>query len=135
MYKFVPVNIILLLLNWYEHSTAVVSWNGVLSDSYHLRAGVRQGGVISPILFAVYIDSVIVTIQNLGLGCHVGMRSMSIFMYADDLVLISGSGSVNDLQSMIDVCIGELKNLDLLINAKKSIFASVSVKTSKLVAA
>ena len=112
MYKFVPVNIILLLLNWYEHSTAVVSWNGVLSDSYRLRAGVRQGGVISPILFAVYIDTVIVTIQNLGLGCHVGMRSMSIFMYADDLVLISGS--VNDLQSMVDVCIGELKNLDLL---------------------
>ena len=73
----------------------------------------------SPILFAVYIDTVIITIQNLGLGCHVGMRSMSIFMYADDLVLISGS--LNDLQFMVDVCIGELNSLDLLINAKKSI--------------
>ncbi len=40
----------------YLISTAVVSWNGVRSDQFKLCTGVKQGGVISPLLFSVYID-------------------------------------------------------------------------------
>jgi hypothetical protein len=119
MKKYVPVNLIMLLANWYKTSTAVVSWKGSISSSYLLSAGIRQGGVISPILFAIYIDDVIVAIQNCGLGCHIGMQSVGILMYADDLVLISGS--VRDLQKMIDLCISEITSLDLKINVKKSV--------------
>jgi hypothetical protein len=39
-------------------------------------------------------------------------------MYADDLVLLSGS--LSDLQAVIDLCNGEISSLDMLINVKKS---------------
>jgi len=118
MKKSVPVNIVIMLASWYTNSTGIVNWNGALSPSYHLSAGVRQGEVISPVIFANYVDGMISAIQFKGLGCHIGLKCMGIFMYADDLILVSGS--VSDLQYMIDSCIEELHNLDLLINAKKS---------------
>ena len=49
----VPVNIIMILVNWYGNSTVIVNWEGVFSPSYRLLAGVRQGGAFSPALFAV----------------------------------------------------------------------------------
>jgi len=114
----VPVNIIKILYNWYCNSITSVSWNGVLSEMFALEAGIRQGGALSPVLFAVYVNSLLEKLQNSGLGCHIGMLFMGAFMYADDLVLVSAS--ISDLQSMIDVCINELNSLDMQINAKKS---------------
>ena len=43
---------------------------------------------------------------------------MSIFMYADDLVLLSAS--VAQLQTMITICADELQSLDMTINVNKS---------------
>ena len=43
---------------------------------------------------------------------------MGALMYADYLVLVSGS--IADLQSMIDICVSELCCLDMKINSKKS---------------
>ena len=100
-------------------STAVVSWNGFISNSYALSSGVTQDGCLSPVLFAKYVDCIITSLQNRGFGCHIGLQSMAIIMYADDLILISGS--ITDLQAMIDACITEFDNLDLSINAKKSV--------------
>ena len=118
MNRHVPVNIIKILYNWYCNSFSSVSWNGVFSGMYTLEAGIRQGGALSPVLFAVYVNSLLEKLQNTGLGCHIGMIFTGAFMYADDLVLVSAS--ISDLQSMIDVCIDELNSLDMKINAKKS---------------
>ena len=114
----VPVNIIKILCNWYCNSITSGSWNDVLSGMFALEAGIRQGGALSPVLFAVYVNSLLEKLQNNGLGCHIGMLFMGAFMYADDLVLVSAS--ISDLQSMIDVCVNELNSLDMKINAKKS---------------
>ena len=119
MTKCVPINIVIMLLNWYKQSAAIVSWNGILSSSYRLSSGVRQGGCLSPVLFAGYVDTIIQSIQKHCLGCHIGLRSMGVIMYADDLLLISGS--VTDLQAMINICMTELSNLDLTVNPKKSV--------------
>ena len=119
MSKFVPVNIIMLLSEWFKSSTSIVCWHGVLSSPYCIYAGVRQGGVLSPFLFACYVDDIILNIINKGLGCHIGLQCMAILMYADDLVLISGS--VSQLQIMINACTAELEKLDLTVNASKSV--------------
>ena len=50
-----------LLKNWYSHMQCCVKWNNVLGDAFPiLCGGVRQGGVISPYLFAVYVDDLII---------------------------------------------------------------------------
>ncbi len=48
-----------LLLNMYFISSAVVSWNGVKSEQFKICNGVRQGRVLSPLLFSIYINPLI----------------------------------------------------------------------------
>ena len=116
--RFIPVNIILLLANWYSCCVGVVNWKGALSQQFTLQAGVRQGGCLSPVLFAIYVDSLILAIKKKDLGCHIGESNFGILMYADDLNLMSAS--VHQLQQMIDICISEFEGLDLKINVRKS---------------
>ena len=52
-----------------------------------LKNGVKQGGVISPILLNLYIERVLVTLKNSGLGCHIHGTYMGTLSYADDITL------------------------------------------------
>ena len=45
-----------LLLTWYRTQSFMVRWEGVLSDPFTVTNGVRQGGVLSPKLFNIFID-------------------------------------------------------------------------------
>jgi len=51
---------IVVLLEWFTKSLCCVRWNGVFSCWYCTAAGVRQRGLLSPILFAIYIDPLII---------------------------------------------------------------------------
>jgi hypothetical protein len=95
-----------------------VFWNGYLSDTVSLSCGVRQGGILSPFLFSVYVDDVLVRLHNLKAGCRIHFMNLNSMMYADDLILLSVS--LSDLQYMINVCAEEFVKLDLKTNAKKS---------------
>ena len=92
MERLVPVNIVMLLFNTYKFSSAVVNWNGCISLPYQIFAGVRQGGSISPVIFAVYVNSVIDTLRLNAFGCFIGQDFFGVIMYADDLLLISKFG-------------------------------------------
>ena len=50
--------------------------------------GTRQGSVLSPALFAVYMDEILIKLRNLGVGCYVGGVFMGALGYADDPVLL-----------------------------------------------
>ena len=49
-----PPCIIRVLINMYVTQQACVSWAGIISDYFSVHNGVRQGGVLSSILFCVY---------------------------------------------------------------------------------
>ena len=51
-----PLPIAHLLMTWYCDQNMRFRWNQTLPDSFSDTNGVRQGGVLSPILFTVYID-------------------------------------------------------------------------------
>jgi len=55
----VAVCLIHVLVNWYGKRNAVIIWNSVTSHPFRTLAGVRQGVVLSPLLFSVYIEGVI----------------------------------------------------------------------------
>ena len=102
----IHVNIINILSTWYCKAITTVSWSGIFSSMFSPEAGIRQGGILSPVLFAVYVNSLLEKLQNSGTGCHLSRLFMGALMYADDLVLVSGS--IADLQSMIDLCVAYL---------------------------
>ena len=52
-------------------------------------AGIRQGGILSPYLFTVYVDDMLKKLNKL--GCKFHGYVIGAIMYADDLVLISNS--------------------------------------------
>jgi len=54
--KDVPVVLFRLLYNWYKRLNCSVLWNNVLGDVFPVSYNVRQGGLLSPILFSVYVD-------------------------------------------------------------------------------
>jgi exonuclease III len=118
MDRCVPAAVINVLVHWYGMCNAVVRWNGALSYVFQLQCGVRQGGVLSPVLFALYVDSLIENLRVSGYGCHFGDLFLGCVMYADDLLLLSAS--LLDLQRMIDVCYAEAELLDMVFNVKKS---------------
>ena len=69
--KNVPYCIIRLLMGGYVRQEARVIWNSSHSIYFRLKNGVNQGGVLSPTLLNVYIDTLLVTLKNSGLGCHI----------------------------------------------------------------
>ena len=77
-----------------------------------------HGGVLSPKLFAIFVDDLSHKINSRDLGCHMSLQCTSIFLYADDILLVASS--VHMLQEMLNCCETELMWLDMCINAKKS---------------
>ena len=75
---------------------------GKRSTSFKLTNGTRQGSVLSPILFSVYLDDLLKELRNLHLGCHIGGYWLGGCGYADDLILMAPSRDV--LQRMLHVC-------------------------------
>ena len=51
--------------------------------------GVKQGGVLSPILLAVYTHELLEQLGNTGAGCHIGSRFVWALAYADDFILVA----------------------------------------------
>ena len=95
-----------------------VKWGTVYSAFFALTCGIRQGGVLSPYLFAVFIDGVVQRVQASGIGCYVKFICFNIILYADDILLLAPS--VTALQQLLHVCETELACLDMAINVGKS---------------
>ena len=117
MKRGIPVAFVKMFLFWNSISYNQVRWQDILSQPYKLLAGVRQGGVLSPVLFSVYVDDILQMFKKY--GCIYKGLSVSAIMYADDILLLAPS--VQELQRMINICTGELEKLDLKVNPMKTI--------------
>ena len=73
----------------YEEQTAWVKLAGKQSSSFRITNGTRQGSVLSPVLFSVYLDDLLKDLRKLGLGCHIGGLWFGALGYADDLILLA----------------------------------------------
>jgi hypothetical protein len=106
----VPVKLLDSLVYWLQNCWSCVKWNSVFSQFYKLDYGVRQGSVLSPYLFAIYLDDIV--------SCLSFAQKPLIIIYADDIILIAPS--LCELQKLLYKCEQELNWLGMLINAKKS---------------
>lgn len=97
-----PAPITRLLLDMYMQQRVRTSFNEAHSKCFSVSNGVRQGGVISPILFTLYTDTLLRKLEANGLGCHIGHQYYGALAYADDLTLLAPTGQM--LQQMLRVC-------------------------------
>ena len=97
-----PIVFLRLLLYIYQKQSCFIRWNTVESSSFAVKNGVRQGAILSPSLFCVYLDTLLTNLRNSGVGCHLGGSYCGAFGYADDVTLLAPSRQA--LQVMLDIC-------------------------------
>ena len=114
----IPLCILNLLIYWYSNLTSIAKWNSAVSDAFSVPSGVRQGGVLSPHLFVIYIDDLIISLRNLKVGCYLLNLFIACIVYADDICLLAPCRSA--LQSLLDTCEAYGKQWCLTYNPLKS---------------
>lgn len=128
-----PGVIVKVLCNWYGKLYVMLRWNGSFSNWFAVHSGVRQGSILSPALFNLFINILIVNLKTSGIGCHVYDQYIGCILYADDVILISPS--VTGLQEMLDICLETASALNLNFNASKChciVFGKSSVSVSRI---
>ena len=98
-----PILIVRILLYWYQRQSICVKWGKMTSEYFSIINGVRQGGVLSPQLFAIYMDDLSVCLTQCKAGCHLNETITNHVMYADDICLVVPSAIIA-LQKMLNLC-------------------------------
>jgi len=118
----VPVQLVGLLENMMSDCNSCVKWENIHSDFFTVMFGVRQGSVLAPFLFAVFLDELSDT-------CNLD-RNRFVVVYADDILLISPT--VVNLENLIHLCERELNWLDVATrNFLKANLGSARIFMSK----
>ncbi len=92
--------------SFYKSASSSVQVNGELSESFKVEVGVRQGCVMSPWLFSIYMDECIreMKVRVRDLGARLNVRDVEqplvVGLYADDTVLLAESEGM--LQRIVD---------------------------------
>ena len=66
-----------------------VRWGNLTSPDFLVGDGVKQGGIISPILFNISMDGLGMHLNSSGIRDYLGTAFINHLCYADDLCLIS----------------------------------------------
>ena len=83
---------------FYSNSSILVSNTNYLCEMglpyifiFTVTNGVRQGGILSPKLFSVYVNDLSKIICRSGVGCAIDDVSINHVFYADDMYIMAPS--------------------------------------------
>jgi len=111
--------ILRLSLSWYRQQTMQVQWGTNYSPPFTVTNWVRQGGVLSPYLFAVYLDGLSIQLGSARVGCTVGNMVVNHLKFADDICVFSPS--IRGLQCLLNICGDYAAEHEITFNCNKTI--------------
>ena len=85
----------------YVGGCEVFRWKGEFSSPYTIGQGVKQGGIVSPSLYKLYIYNLLESLRGAGMGLYIGPIYVGTPACADDVLLLSNNPP--ELQGMLDV--------------------------------
>ena len=117
----VPTKILKILINMYKGVKVIVRFGNNLSNEINCPLGVRQGCLLSPLLFSLLITEVAKKIAaggRAGYQLIPGARDIFSLLFADDIVLIARTPA--GLQNQINNLKEASANLGLVVNLDKT---------------
>ena len=97
-----PSVIVRFLMVTYKLQRANVKWNNDTSEFFAITNGVKQGAVLSAVLYCVYTNGLFQELRRSNVGCSIGQNYVGAVGYADDIFLLSPS--LDGLQRMLQIC-------------------------------
>ena len=91
-----------LLIHMYREQTAKVRWNKLESKEFAITNGVKQGAVLSAILYCLYVNDLYKLLRKNKYGCWVNGDYFGILGYSDDILL--QAPSVSALKKILKTC-------------------------------
>jgi hypothetical protein len=124
-----PTQIVHLIKETYRGYACRVVHEGRVSEPIPVRTGVRQGYILSPIMFLIVIDAVMRNVnRDRRRGIQWGLiDKLEDLDFADDLCLLSET--YGDMQTKLEDLIKEAGKAGLAINVKKT--KALTANTSK----
>ena len=96
-----------------------VELNGILrTDWFNIHSGVRQGDTISPTLFGLFINDLVVHLKEKCPTLKIGETELNMLLYADDMVIMAETE--DNLQLLLDQVYSWCKMWRLKVNVSKT---------------
>ena len=114
----IPMIILDIIIFWYSHLYCRVKWDEHLSEWFAVKAGVRQGGFLSPNFYCLYVEDLIAILKSKNIGCHILSVFVAALIYADDMAILAPS--VKGLCTLLEACSEYCSEWDICLNARKS---------------
>ena len=113
----IPQQFIIILKALYLQNSAKININGHFSQPITMERGIKQGCVLSPLLFIIYISDIAQFIQKDGAGVNLAGQIISGLFFVDDLVII-GRNRI-ELERLISKVVKMFHALGMEINCEK----------------
>ena len=125
--------VLLTMKSIYNLAKAKIRTNYDISDAFQIEKGVLQGETVSPIMWNMYLEDLVITLNKSDtIPIKLKNRKIHVLLYADDIVLLAYSPY--ELQKKINILSRYLNENGLRVNLgkTKSIIFSNRVDKSNL---
>ena len=88
----ISTNLIQVIKNLYNKATSAVLFNGRIGDWFRTTIGVRQGCLLSPTLFNIFLERIMTdALEDHGGTVSIGGRTITKPRFADDIDGLAGA--------------------------------------------
>jgi len=113
------MGIVRLLKSWYRQQIMQVKWGNNFPSPFTVTTGVRQEGIPSQYLFAVYLDELSNQLGSARVGCTLRNEVVNHLLVADDICVFGLS--ISGLQCLPNICGDYAAEHQIAFNCNKTI--------------
>ena len=120
--------VVRFLMRLYTQQSIRVRWGSAVTASFKAANGVKQGGVLSPLLFTLYVDPLLKRLKDSRVGCRIGSTFCGCLGYADDVILLTPT--LNSLRTQLNICSEYAAEYSMAFNAAKTKLIRIKARNS-----